>query len=918
MTTLPIRLFAFIGGEVSAELSSRVDLEKYPTALQKLENFFVDYKGGIKNRAGFAYNSIAFPVSKSFEFLTGVSSSNIRVWFTPGVIYFSQDGQFLLGPADTVTAVAGNVLTSAGHSFSVGDILVPEGTGIVEDTYVVTATTVNTITIKCMNGATPFAQFAASGTMKAWPLLSAANPYAADDIPNIHYDFRLDHAEVLLDNFPPYELTFDGSTFAFSEISYAENTGSPTIASVTESAGGAASAVFVVTSVDADGKESIPSYPFQKTAMVNYTTTTGYATVAWAAVAGAQYYRVYRSVILETAVVDRGRIVGLIGETYATSFTDNNIAPDFTQQPRYYSSPFAPEAVLTLAIGAVGAGYDSNATLSITSATGSGFVGYPIVVGGEIIATRIIKNGTGYKTTDTVSIVGGGGGAGATITIDSVSPASGVYPTSTAVFQQRRYYAGISRTPLTYYATGSGSERDFSISNPLVDSDSFSGTLDANEAVPISAVLPVNNSLLLFHPRGIVRLYGPEQKRVGALNNFADLQTSFGCSAIVDPIVINDNIVYISYSGSILYSVAFSLAKQGFVPVDRTILSAHLFRDYKPVRMQWMEEPHKILWVLREDGVLLSLTFLPEQEIYAWARHMTQGRVMDIVVITDLDGDKLYLTVERKINNTTVYYAEVLEPRNVARAEDFCGLDSAVKTAGTLLPVTVTIEETDTSASLLFSAAYDLTGNEGNYIRAAGGIYQINSVISTTSISATVIVPATEREHETDRIFPTDAAVLWEDVETVYGLWHLEGQTCNVLADGDVYKSITVQDGSLDVPNRGSKIVAGLSYKALAVTLPVHSSSAETLGHKVSVPRIAFSLHESRGFEYGTETGGVYEMKDGTYVDLGDVLENRSGQYVLPIGENFIEDQRVVLQTTNPLPLTVLGFAANAEVSDEL
>lgn len=913
------RIFAFIGGEFAPDLSQRVDLEKYSLGMSTIENFIVDFKGGIKSRPGFIYNGVAEAVSRSFSFPTGNNQSDIRVIFSPDAIHFMQDGLYLLGTSTTITNVADNILTVASHTFVAGELVYVEDTTLFPDTYRVTGVTGTTITVQLENGATPANNSVAGASPRISHLLALTTPYAAEDIPNIRYDFRLDHAEVTLNNFPPYTLATVGAGFTFAETDYTEVIDPPSITGFTPSDVGVGTAIFVVSAVDADGKESLPSYPATATLFENYTLVEGFLTVEWTAVPEAAFYRVYRSAVLNDVEIDRGRSVGLIGETRGTSFTDNNITADFTSQPRISQSPFDTESILTLNIISGGSGYDTDAVLTVTSGTGSGFIGYPIVVGGVIIGTRIIKGGTGYALSDPVSITSGGAGTGASIEIASLSPATGLNPSTTRMFQQRRYYAGFEETPITTYASKIGTEHDFSASDPLTDSDSYNITLDVNEAVPIQSMLVIDDSLLLFHSRGVERLFGPERKAVGALNRFVTTQSSYG-SGSIEPVLINDNVVYVSFSGRSIFSAAYNLAKQSFTPVDRSLLAYHLFEKHKPVRTQWIDEPYKVFWVLREDGVLLSMTFLPEQEIYAWARHLTQGKIVDIVSIRDLDGEHLYATIRRIINGTVVYYHEKMHSRQMDRTEDYIGLDASISSSGEAIPESFSIQENeDGTAILTFVDAYTVGITVGATIRAGCGIYEVTQVTSSVIITALTIEPAMHREHYSNDIDVIEAGQgeLWTPSSTFIGYGHLEGDTIKVLADGDVYEDLVVLNGQITLPNPATKAHGGRPYRCKAVTLPLETAQAESLGRRKNTAQLLAHLFESRGLYYGQTGTDLFEFKEGDYEDLGDTLSLKSGFYpLIPLGD-YRYSQSITLQTEYPLPLSILGFVVSMEIEND-
>ena len=58
-----------------------------------------------------------------------------------------------------------------------------------------------------------------------------------------------------------------------------------------------------------------------------------------------------------------------------------------------------------------------NTTCAITSTTGSGFLGIPVISKGAIIDVQIISKGAGYTGGDTISFTGAGAGATATLTV---------------------------------------------------------------------------------------------------------------------------------------------------------------------------------------------------------------------------------------------------------------------------------------------------------------------------------------------------------------------------------------------------------------------------------------------------------------------------------------------------------------------
>lgn len=92
--------------------------------------------------------------------------------------------------------------------------------------------------------------------------------------------------------------------------------------------------VYVVTTIDAaTGQESLPSDPM--TGTTDLTLKGNTVSMTWDAVAGAERYNVYRQ---------GGGAFGYVGTADGTSFTDDNIAPDFSQSYPRGRDPFESQS----------------------------------------------------------------------------------------------------------------------------------------------------------------------------------------------------------------------------------------------------------------------------------------------------------------------------------------------------------------------------------------------------------------------------------------------------------------------------------------------------------------------------------------------------------------------------------------------
>src|SRR5207249_2164975 len=123
-------------------------------------------------------------------------------------------------------------------------------------------------------------------------------------------------------------------------------------------------------------------------------------------------------------------------------------------------------------------------------------------------------------------------------------------------------------------------------------------------------------------------------------------QTHYGC-ADIHPIVIDSDILYIQAEQSIVRDLQYNLFVNIYTGTDITVLSSHLF--YPNVILDWAYQdlPNKVVWAIRGDGTLLSLTYLKSQELMGWSRHDSAGPFESVAVVREGTEDATYFSVLR-------------------------------------------------------------------------------------------------------------------------------------------------------------------------------------------------------------------------------------------------------------------------------
>lgn len=923
--------YAFVAGEMSPTLFGRTDLEKYDLGLALARNWFVDYRGGLSTRPGsefidFVQNDDEETKFVPFRFAPNVNSTYVLI-FARDYIRFVQNGAYILEPGKTITGItqaSPGVVTAVAHGYSTGDwvkIFDVEGmTELNARTFEVGATTTDTFELLDPFGndfdTSGLTAYTSAGSV--YRIYTVTSPYAPDDLEILRAHQSRSAIILTHPDYATHKLTrVTDTNWTLNQVAFENGLDAPTNLAITTAAG-TAGVGFTVTAVDSEGVESLPAQYVFDTTITDYSSAAGQAKVTWDAVTGAVLYRVYRTNIITTgADVSRAMQVGFIGVAYGTEFVDNNIIPDFTITPPDYYNPFADAAVDHIEVTAGGTGYTASSVVSVSGGSGSGFVGYPVVnSSGAIIAIVIVNGGSGYES-PTVSVTGG---SGATFTA-TLTEAEGNNPAVSTVFQQRRIYAATQNEPLTVWGSQPGEPDNFDVSQIVQEDDSYEFELDSDEVAPIRHLLPTRSGLVIFSQAGIWQLTGGSGVAVTPTNALADPQSYTGCS-IVPPLPVDTDILYIEGKGATVRLLSYNDYSKVFAGQDLSILSNHLTDPAKPIKTwTFASDPFKLVHAVRSDGVMLNLTLVKEQNVFGWATAQTKGLYKDVLSIQEGLTDTVYTMVQRLINGRYTKMIEKVARRDFVEVEDAWCVDAGLTNTPTYPAATLTAAAA-TGNGVIFtaSAAVFASGDVGKVIRGGGCKAVIAGFTDTTHVTANIITDFTDVLPEDDSNTPLPVLegdwTMDEPVTTVSGLWHLEGETVKVLADGNVLDDKVVSNGAITLDTAATRIIVGLGYTCLAKTLPPTTTDDVIESKKKRIVGIKARVYQTRGLRVGAKVGKMYEFKERTDERYGEPTRMQEGVKPIIIEADYNREGQVFYQQTHPLPATILGFIKEIDIGD--
>lgn len=261
----------------------------------------------------------------------------------------------------------------------------------------------------------------------------------------------------------------------------------------------------------------------------------------------------------------------------------------------------------------------------------------------------------------------------------------GEYPSCSSFFGQRATYAGSANKPQTFWASVAGALSNMSVSQPTQGDDAITKTIASREVNAIRNMVPLDD-LLLFTSGGLWRGAATGSDGVTAASLEFKQQTYEPISHIA-PIVIHDDVLFPHEFGSVVYRVSFEAVSTRWRPSDISVLARHLFENMAIVDWCYAAVPFNIIWAVRSDGKLLSLTYLKEQEVYAWSWHDTDGFVESICSIPEGSENVVEMIVRRTVNGVEERFVERLASRTFNTLADGWFLDCALRYSGA--PATV-------------------------------------------------------------------------------------------------------------------------------------------------------------------------------------------------------------------------------------
>ncbi len=266
---------------------------------------------------------------------------------------------------------------------------------------------------------------------------------------------------------------------------------------------------------------------------------------------------------------------------------------------------------------------------------------------------------------------------------DAFNPfdAAGRYPRAVTLHEQRLTFASLIDDPQAVFTSQTSILENFGSASPAKADDAITFRMRARDRQYVYALVSTASGLAVFTSSTEWMVTGGSEDYLTPTNVSARPQTHRG-SRFLPPLLVGDVVMYAQARGGVVRDFSYSFENDTFNGPDRTILARHLFEHRKIVSWCYAQSPYSIVWVVMDDGALLSLTYLREHDVWGWTTHEIDGTVDSVVSIPEEDEDAVYITVRRTIDGTEYAFQERMASRRVQDRDDWFFVDAGLRYEG--------------------------------------------------------------------------------------------------------------------------------------------------------------------------------------------------------------------------------------------
>lgn len=517
------------------------------------------------------------------------------------------------------------------------------------------------------------------------------------------------------------------------------------------------------------------------------------------------------------------------------------------------------------------------------------------------------------------------------------------FPGAVGIYGGRLWYGSSNNAPERFWGscgpdstTGETRYDDFTTGTGATDAVVFSVASQSDAAEQIRFFKGTSKFMAIGAFGGLYKAYGAtEGSSITPSGVTVNPVDDYGCADIM-PLFTGGQIVFTERGGKTLRSFEYNFFQDTYEARDKSIVNPDITQS-GIIQMAFTSGRPEVTWAVRADGALLSCVLAGDEDVAAWSENFLggDGYVLSACGVPRSDNvDRLYICANRNGTYVTEYktddpvlpdpidtytgdfeaddkaYADLLfeKQRRINR------LDSSLAYDGTVSATLSISGTTFTAGSSVFSES-----DVGRYIQVRYLVGGETGVAKITGYTSGTVVTVEIKQAFDKSSYASGA--WYKSTDRIGNLWHLEGETISVLADGAVHPDVTVSGGYVTLDYQAFYVIMGYGYRGVLRTTAIEPQdlSIPVGGREKTVNKVGIKLLDSLGAKYGTSVKSLYNLTQPAYFTEGVDYYDRparlfTGVKMLPsIGGTEYEKKITIIQDS-PLPCCVMGLIPFLEV----
>lgn len=228
------------------------------------------------------------------------------------------------------------------------------------------------------------------------------------------------------------------------------------------------------------------------------------------------------------------------------------------------------------------------------------------------------------------------------------------YPRTGTLYEQRLVVAGTEAQPQGMWGSQSGLPFSFVLGTN--DDDAFAFALPTTGQINPIQHMVASSALLLMTYGDEYTMEGGVEKPLTPTNVRAKPRSARG-SNTVKPVRVGAETLFVQRAGRKVRSLSYDTESGQYAAPDLTVLSEHI-TESGIVDMAYQQEPKSIVWCVRADGKLATMTMDRDEGVLAWTPQYTDGHFESVACIPGTVGDEVWTIVRRTVGGTTKRFVE--------------------------------------------------------------------------------------------------------------------------------------------------------------------------------------------------------------------------------------------------------------------